>query len=83
MKTIICLLTLISSTTFAQGYKAPEVQKLHWEKTEQKTQQNNQWISDYQLKEQQKLDPADNPERKPSSGDESKKPKFWDFQVVK
>ncbi|EQC50822.1 hypothetical protein [Bacteriovorax sp. DB6_IX] len=51
MKTIICILTIFSSTVFAQSYQAPKVQKLHWEKTKQNTQQNEQWISDYQLKE--------------------------------
>lgn len=84
MKTIICLFTLLSATAFAEGYKAPKVQKLHWQKTDKNAPQNSeQWVSDYQLQEQPGAKPSDNAERKPSSGDESKKPKFWDFQVVK
>lgn len=84
MKTLICLLTLLSSTAFAESYKAPKVQKLHWQKADKKTPQNSeQWVSDYQLQEQPAGATSDNAERKPSSGDESKKPKFWDFQVVK
>ncbi|OIQ19072.1 MAG: hypothetical protein BM556_07240 [Bacteriovorax sp. MedPE-SWde] len=85
MKTIICLLTFLSFSTFAEEYKAPKVQRLHWEKVDKKTPQPkaNPWVSDYQLKETGTVENGDNPERKPSSGDETKKPKYWDFQVVK
>lgn len=87
MKTIICIISFLSFSAFAQEYKAPQIQQLKWKgPTSQSYQNNESWDSNYGINDTEV--PADKVEtesqiRKPSSGDESSKPKFWDFKVVK
>ncbi len=67
----------------AEKYEAPILDKLEWQKGQATYKNNESWKSDYELKENlNENKPNNSKARTPSSGEE-KKPKFWDFKVVK
>ncbi|EQC45578.1 hypothetical protein [Bacteriovorax sp. Seq25_V] len=88
MKKAAFLTLLISLSVCAETYEAPQMEKVEWKKPKVKVYKDNTWATEYNFKEQKSPTDSDefdsnSPERKPSSGEEEAKPKFWDFKSVK
>ncbi len=88
MKKMILLTFLIGLTVSAETYEAPAMEKVEWKKPKVKVYKDNTWATEYDFKDKKAPTDAEDydvnsPERKPSSGEEESKPKFWDFKSVK
>jgi hypothetical protein len=84
MKALAIVLLLTSTTVFAEEYKAPKLGNLKWKSPNSKIKKDSQWVSDFQMEDQAHPSDIDEttPERKPSSGEDSKT-QYWEFKAVK